>query len=103
MSKFYVGQRVRLARPFCQKNHGLTGVIRELSDEPFVSKHGTVWSRAVNCFCDWDNCLRDGPYELGFNGTACHTDQLEPLQPERNQTIAWSECVWKPEHMRAEA
>ncbi len=26
--------------------------------------------------------------------------EIEPIQPERNQTIAWSECLWQPEEMR---
>lgn len=99
MSKFYVGQRVRLARPKHAKNKDRTGAIRE-----FFSERKIGSGDFANCCVDWDDGMRGGidRDELGVIRYT-HTDQLEPLQPERNQTIAWSECVWKPEHMRAEA
>jgi hypothetical protein len=99
MSKFYVGQRVRLARPVRPENKNKTGTIRE-----FITPKLNIDGYMSNCNVDWDDGLRDG-FDRGPRGRllVTSTDQLEPLKPERNQTIAWSECVWKPEHMRAEA
>ena len=73
MSKFFVGQKVRLARPHYPENEGMRGVIAELYPESQLAITGTV-----NCAVDWENGTRDSrSYELG--GLATHTDQLEPI------------------------
>lgn len=95
MSKFYVGQRVKKVRG---NDPGMTGVVAEIDNTD---------SRSLGVRADHDGA--------GYDSLDCHElyragevvfgypADFEPLQPERNQTIAWSECVWKPEHMRAEA
>jgi len=95
MATFKVGQRVRKIRSSgLPKAHfiapiGVCGVVIAVG----VIGH--------NSGQRWD-------YEVRYDGYGKHrfyadADQLEPIQPERNQTIAWSECVWKPEHLRETA
>ena len=73
MARFYVGQRVRLARPYNPRNAGLTGRIAEMYPEEVPAFDGIV-----NCAVDWDDGRRDTRYdEDGGYGT--HTDQLEPI------------------------
>jgi hypothetical protein len=75
MAKFFVGQRVRLARPVHPENLGLTGRIREFI-EPLPSINGGK----VDCCVDWDNGDRDG-FTRGKNGLIVRTDsgRLEPI------------------------
>lgn len=107
MSKFYVGQRVRIKwSTGWPALAGAEGEILYVSDGmPCRARQagmhplggGTYYGVAPSG--QSSNTLPGGRL---FEPTA---DQLEPLQPERNKTIAWSDerCVWKPEHMRAEA
>jgi|SRR6478609_151594 len=98
MAKFYVGQRVKLARPFYQKNLNITGVIRSLH-EPFTLTRGGK----CDCFVNWDNGSKDGPgfAEAGEPWTGTHTSQLEPIQPEGWKKISWEEMkdLWTPKEI----
>lgn len=53
---------------------------------------------------------RNNPCEADFlvehyDGKIALVDawQLEPIVDPGREVIAWSECVWKPEHLRTEA
>jgi hypothetical protein len=99
MSKFYVGQRVRIR--WCLSWPELAGA------EGVIVGRKTCTDLKTWKLMDWE-VAPDAWGDSSAPGScgryfAPSSDQLEPLQPERNQTIAWSECVWKPEHMRAEA
>lgn len=78
MARFYVGQRVRLARPFFAKNAGLTGIVVELWSRELPDAAGGF----LNCSVDWDDG-RKSIRELDWpcSGRATHTDRLEPLTP----------------------
>lgn len=73
MSRFFVGQRVLLARPARKRNKGKTGRIRELWPEEVEGFPGPV-----NCSVDWDDGVRDASYDED-GSWATHTDQLEPV------------------------
>lgn len=78
MAKFYVGQRVRLARPVYIENIGKTGVVVELWSRNRPAVDGGV----LNCSVDWDageKSLREAQWP--GSGAATHTDRLEPLVP----------------------
>lgn len=78
MTSFYVGQRVRLARPVYPENRGLTGRIRQFTD-PRQLSDGSVG----NCCVDWDNGDRDGITILRTGRRAfTNTNQLEPITPQ---------------------
>ncbi|HZF98279.1 MAG TPA: hypothetical protein VEY92_08565 [Pseudoxanthomonas sp.] len=67
MSRFFVGQRVRMARPVHEFNLGATGRIKEFFDEVAMS------GGRANCFVLWDRPVI---------GWLSHTDQLEPILPD---------------------
>jgi hypothetical protein len=71
MSKFFVGQRVRLARPVIPSNLGITGriVIFHYWKSGTECKDGTLLKGDADCEVKWDGDIQ----------TAAHTDQLEPL------------------------
>lgn len=92
MSKFYVGQRVRIVR--AALNPHLVG-----TEARIVGSYRKGKSEILPPWHGWPLDVR------GSSGRQIVAQEysIEPLQPERNQTIAWSECIWRPEHMRAEA
>jgi hypothetical protein len=92
MSKFYVGQRVRIVR--ADVNPHLIG-----TEARIIGPYRKGRNKTLPAWYGWPLDVR------GSSGNQIVAEEwkIEPLQPERNQTIAWSECVWKPEHMRAEA
>lgn len=79
MAKFFVGQRVRMARPVNPVNEGITGRIREIWTRPAMSRDGYV-----NCSVNWDNGGRDTS-ERAQCGTATNTDQLEPILDQKHE------------------
>jgi hypothetical protein len=87
MSKFYVGQRVRVVAD------GIGGATGLIGAEGVVNE--------LDCESEWGQGGQIGIEAGGEDDWCFEPEHLEPLQPERNQTIAWSECVWKPEHMRS--
>lgn len=103
MATFRVGQRVRLI------------AVRKVGEEHRIGKQGTIRSigtygpgetievkngvrmythRGCDCTVKWDNSSR--PF------TAVKFWQLEPVQPEGNKVVEWSECLWQPEHLKEE-
>lgn len=75
MSRFFVGQRVLLARPYYPQNAGKTGRIRGFCEVQMT------FGGIGDCLVDWDDGDRDGcTGRDGFrHWTASH--QLEPIQP----------------------
>lgn len=71
MAKFFVGQRVRMARPVNRENFGAEGRIRA-----FLPREFMVIGGLVNCIVDWNRPT---------TGQASHTEQLEPILPEGHQ------------------
>jgi hypothetical protein len=86
--KFYVGQRVRMARPYHSANLNNTGFILQLFNDV-----DTVEGWVANCLCEWDRPVV---------GDICHTDQLEPITDGR-EVVSWKDCAWMPEHLRTPA
>lgn len=93
MSRFYVGQRVALARPEDPKNKGLTGTIARFAEFPVgtMMRDGLAHMHC-NCVVNYDG--------RGMHGE--HTRRLEPLTDSYDVT-SWDACVWKPEHLRVGA
>jgi len=89
MTTFYVGQRVRLARPQHPRHMGMTGTVSAI----FPERQG--FSYIVNC-----EIIPDGPLVSGAVPET-HTDRLEPILYDGNQLVSWSECAWKPEGVEA--
>jgi hypothetical protein len=79
MSRFFVGQRVRLARPLNPKNKGWEGRVVYVGAVATGQEIGGFRMKPVrvcNCAVLWD--------QSGFTHPQC-TDQLEPIQPEGSQ------------------
>ena len=91
MATFYVGQRVRLARPNYAENAGLEGAITSFDSFPV----GTNFADGISEYASNCTVLFDNGHEH-----ACDTDQLEPIQPEGHKTVEWNACLWQPEHLR---
>lgn len=79
MSRFYVGQRVRLVRPVQPENLGLEGHISALFPD---KSPGLVDGLGWNCDVVWD----DRP----IRGHMCDTAQLEPIFPEGHRAGDYS-------------
>lgn len=90
MATFRVGQRVR-----CVRRGEVTGHAHVLASKLKIGFTGTV----VGLGHKPATYLLE-PDEFPGSRGLVNGWQLEPLQPERNQTIAWSECAWQPPHMR---
>ena len=85
MAAWRVGMRVRVVR--CLVGHiphqyiGAEGFIRDIGPYPGFLGHG-----AFDCHV---------PLAPGYTLCALF-GELEPIQPERNQVVAWSECGFHP-------
>lgn len=81
MATFFVGQRVRMARPFYPENLGRQGRIRELGIGVQCQDGGYA-----NCAVDWDDGQRDAITVYHESGGRwrrwTHTSQLEPILPD---------------------
>lgn len=96
MATFRVGQRVRYVRKHSSVQSmgtttiplGSTGVLKA-SQVPWKADFYML-------FDDYKSAHPDGCFLM-------NSDMIEPIQPERNQTIEWSECLWQPEHQRESA
>lgn len=93
MSRFFVGQRVKLARPWFAVHEGMTGTIVAM----FPLRHDRE-GRPQDCLCNWDQKERLLPE---CREGCSHTGQLEPLTDPGREVIAWADCVWKPQHLRS--
>lgn len=91
MTRFYVGQRVRST---IDEDTGIIAAF-EFHASGTNCIDGQL-SRPCNVIIRWDRMNAGGR-------TAEHTDYIEPLTDPGREVIAWSECVWKPEHLRTEA
>lgn len=82
MSRFFVGQRVRLARPFYPRNFGIVGRVLEFSNFPAGTRFldGRIFTDC-DCRVVWDG--DDLP-------CAQHTSQLEPILPEGHKPSEYS-------------
>lgn len=88
MAMFRVGQRVRKVR--------MSGMSKANPIVP-VGTCGVVIAVGVigyNTGEPWDYGIRYDHY--GDKMFFADAPQIEPIQPERNQTVAWSECLWQP-------
>lgn len=102
MSRFYVGQRVRVVR----STKGLKGRLkgRPILVEAPIGKTGTIAGTVTqpnagfNAKGDFDVSLRLDSGELGMCPSVC----LEPATDSYDKTT-WKTCVWQPEHMRVGA
>jgi hypothetical protein len=99
MSKWFVGQRVKLARPIKPSWLGAEGHIYTLLDKEYppgtaVAENGLSNTIPVNCIVVWD-C--DGETHMQ------HTDQLEPIVPEGMQPASWEDTVWDPSRLIEES
>lgn len=87
MSRFYVGQRVRLVR--CRNAKWANG--REATIVARASVHiGLHWRIRVDGV--------PGPLGGGWETLERH---LEP-PTDSYDVVRWEGCVWKPEHLRAD-
>ena len=86
MSKFFVGQRVKLVRAFdgvspsAQKGEGFFYGYG-ITDAGFVFPDGFVNPSQCDCYVVWDGL--PGPHSQ-------HTDQLEPILPEGHRAGDYS-------------
>jgi hypothetical protein len=86
MSRFYVGQRVRLVKAHHAENVGLEGFIEALYPEEW-RLNGTS-----NCRVNYGRPVRG-------NGT--HTDCLEPIIPPGMESLEETLALWQPEGIAA--
>lgn len=93
MATFRVGQRVRLVRTFLGSSSGRAigseGTIVGFGFWPEGSKpcmFRRPLSFASNVLVDFDG---HGEYYQ-------HTNQLEPVQYDGANPVAWAECLWQP-------
>lgn len=82
MSKFFVGQRVRLARPDQPKNYGVTGFIFYLGEIKFGQLFNGERCEDANCAVRWDH----GDWSVQY------THQLEPILPDGHRAGEEGRC-----------
>ena len=90
MSKFFVGQRVRMARAVKVSRNGKEGRIAEFYPQELPANGGVV-----NCAVDWDDGDSDLRY-CGIEGNtnlATHTDQLEPILPSGHRASDFANVI----------
>lgn len=103
MSKFRVGQRVRIKWSYAWPElNGTTGVIVDRASpygwSPPYSPKGNEWKVAPD---SWGTPY--APPSSSVIGTFCPgEEQLEPATDCYDKT-EWDACVWKPEHLRVGA
>ena len=93
MSRFYVGQRVRIVAAYTQRG------IAEVGKEGVITgvRSGSEYRGPAIYSLDIS------PFELIDGGTyGLGEDQLEPAT-DSYDVVSWKDCVWQPEHLRAEA
>lgn len=90
MSKFYVGQRVRIVG--CSPNNAAR-IGR------FIGTEGRIIAAAIPP-CSWFvDSAQKFPEGLLI---AWQEKHLEPLTDPGREVVSWDECVWKPEHLRTD-
>lgn len=100
MSKFYVGQRVRIvacAPGNCmERNVGRVGIItaRWLPPFRYAIKHPESMFHEYWIL----DCCPTNPSGKSFGWLA---DHLSPATYDGNEKVSWSECLWQPTPERA--
>ena len=84
MSRFFVGQRVRLARPENPANLGATGRITQLGHWPVgsVGLSGRKCLANFDCYIDWDCPVVATLFGTKEDKAHASQHQLEPILPE---------------------
>ena len=96
MSRFHVGQRVRVARS--------TAGCRGHGERPFIVKDGVGRTAVIAGTMsapnagfyphgDYDVSIRLDTGEVGMCPSIC----LEPITDSYDK-VEWSECLWQPQH-----
>ena len=97
MSRFYVGQRVRVVR---YPDRGNTRGIAKIGDECVVAGTPNEPNEGFNPNLDRDLSVKhpccDGPM---MAPSYC----FEPITPSGHKITSWDECLWMPEHIRDRA
>jgi hypothetical protein len=99
MSRFYVGQRVRIK--WSSDHPELNGTLGTIRCAAFVVPHasrGTYIGHEVVTDLWGSSTPPDDPRAT----FAPAVDQLEPLTDSYDVT-SWDTCVWRPEHLRVGA
>lgn len=99
MSRFFVGQRVRILwSNGWPELRGQCGTVLQIGD------WNTVQGARVNYFVvpdTWGSQRAPTPGIFGGHYFGATSDQLEPLTDPGREVIAWADCVWKPDHLRS--
>lgn len=97
MSRFYVGQRVKVVR---YPDDGNSRGIVKVGDECTISGTANEPNEGFNPNRDRDLSVKhpsfDGPM---MAPSYC----FEPIIPTGHQVTSWDHCLWMPEHMRDRA
>lgn len=85
MSRFFVGQRVRLVRPFLVENMGAMGTLTALG----------TFSQGADCRVDWDekwDAVKHGEWQADH-----FTARLAPAY-DGNEVVSWESMreLWVP-------
>lgn len=92
MATFRVGQRVRIVR------------VKYRIDSLYIGQTGTIVDHDGKPASDGKyypiDVLMDVPVRKDRARYCAESWELEPIQPEGNSVVAWSECLWQPEEMR---
>ncbi len=102
MSRFHVGQRVRINCPESPR-HGMTGIIWEIRLNARIFSHDlrTVSEGVTSHRLDIDGVGKRDSDGYGF---AYRTDQLIPLDDgyDGRELASWATCPWRPERESAQ-
>lgn len=92
MSKFFVGQRVRLARPVVPGNAGAEGFITHIGSyaENDRLPNGFLAQKGMDCMVRWDRSL--DLLIISIDWTGCRLAQLEPILPDGHRAGEEGKC-----------
>lgn len=99
MSKFFVGQRVRI-----KWSNGWPDLAGSEGSIIAVAQNGgaTGTSEWIVAPDAWGDEVAKTPSEMGAWVFAPHSSQLEPLTDSYDKTD-WAECAWQPDHLKEAA
>jgi hypothetical protein len=101
MSAFKVGARVRIT--YCEAWPYLCGQEATITE---YAEHESIidplpgrqyWELSPDI---WGGVRAPVPSKEGCWLLACDERHMTPIQPDRNKTIPWSECLWSPPGQR---
>jgi len=102
MTRFYVGQRVRIKWSYSWPElAGKQGIVTGFVDK-ISPISGLNCEYAVTPDGYESNRLPHKNSKTGFHRFCPNRDQLEPITDTYDKT-SWDKCVWKPEQLRTEA